>query len=238
MEFGITTFDTAPTYEESERILGEVIPKTEPYIIATKYQSKDDVKTSLQRSAEVLNRPLSIVQVHNYTEMNSNIEYLFDYCVGETANEILVGATVYNLEEGIGALREGFDPIQVPFNLLDQRFLALFDEARERGVQLWLRSPLLQGMLTHRAMRSASHFSVVNKLRKKLQIDWLVLPLWALRFALSRGYPIVLGIHDEAELHQMELALRLGSLESNVEKIIQESASEDSEIIDLRVCVK
>ncbi len=161
-EGGIRTFDTAQGYGDSESVLGtalrglgiageaRVITKLDP---ALDPSDGTEVVRSVERSL----RQLGIGKLHGLMLHREALLAELEGGLGETLSGILreglaerTGVSVYTPEAARKALDSGLMTlIQLPANILDRRFAraAVFETARERGVEIHVRSPFLQGLL-------------------------------------------------------------------------------------------
>lgn len=161
---GINLFDTAELYGrgESERIIGEIVPKGEEVVIATKYWpfklSSDSVFRSVDKSLRRLKvREIDLYQIHWPNPTNSlsrlmrNMERLIK--LGKIRYIGLSNFGVKGMERANEAL--SFSDIasnQVSYSLLDRRVEAngVMDYCRKNRISVLAWSPLGQGLLTGR----------------------------------------------------------------------------------------
>ncbi len=158
---GIRTWDTAPSYGQSETIIGEWVKRNQVFPrIVTKIQwpAKDKPDTdvmihSCQESLEKLCvEKLEGLLIHNF---NSQLQHPHE--VLESLQKVKhlglaehVGASIYDPEDLELALEHGHpDLIQLPLNVFDRRFL----HARYRSIftapstKVHIRSVFLQGLV-------------------------------------------------------------------------------------------
>jgi len=234
---GINLFDTAPSYGESERLLGQALRSRPQCLIATKVSIPTDtngkllsgnnlrgaMQKSLDSSLQRLQREvLDIVQIHNATA-----EVIAE---GELAKLLLeakqqgkiryLGASVYGEATALAVIgSKQFDVLQVAYNLLDQRMAQrVFPAAERAGVGVIVRSVFLKGALTPRAewlpatlvgLRKAA-----ERVRETFHASWQVLPEVALRFCLSTPQvaTVLTGASSPNELTQALAAVEAGPL--------------------------
>ncbi|MFC6649334.1 aldo/keto reductase [Paenibacillus rhizoplanae] len=165
---GIGYLDTAPGYGDSESIIGDCLEHTEP-------QSRPQIVTklpSVQRLGlltEEARRRFVTSSVH--ASLNRLKCSALDVCLLHDpldmtyqGGEILrmlqelkqqqwirrIGVSVYDTEDVTNFLSvEGLDSIQIPLNVLDQRWLAngVLEQLARRGTEIFVRSVYLQGLL-------------------------------------------------------------------------------------------
>lgn len=161
-EGGVREFDTAQTYGESEIVLGHafkslgitdqarVISKFDPGI---DHQHSADLRRALEQTIARLNiSKLYAIMIHSEQLLD-----IWDAGLGENLNRFIdeglveyIGISVYTPRDAIRALKtEGVSLLQIPGNILDRRFEkeGVFEDAQQRGKQIYLRSVFLQGLL-------------------------------------------------------------------------------------------
>ena len=151
---GIDTIDTASAYGESEKILGSLLDSSMSFRIVTKYPADiEDRKPAeiWQKSYERLGRrPIYGYLLHNYHSFRNRL-HLVDFLqeLRQQGKVQRTGFSLYNPDEldEIFELDLPFEIVQVPFSLLDQRFLPYFRQLKIRGVEIHTRSSFLQGLV-------------------------------------------------------------------------------------------
>jgi aryl-alcohol dehydrogenase-like predicted oxidoreductase len=169
VELGVTVFDTAPAYGQSEHLTGEFfrqlpLASRNRLVLSTKCgEHWDSVKhasfvdhsfhalvRSIDRSMELLGR-IDLLQIHKAT-----VEVLRTSGVWKALDHArlrgiqAIGASVTDLETGgLACSLDAIDVIQFPFSA---RFCALEDllfEAAEHGKQVWTNRPFAMGEMIH-----------------------------------------------------------------------------------------
>lgn len=165
IEHGITQFDTASAYGKAENILGEYIrsnpEQSDTMKIISKLKpdaftnvNKDEWKQIVADNArESLDR-LGISHFSAY--LFHNASFIFDkdavdalFSVQESGLTDCVGVSIYSPAEAMKALSyPQIGAIQIPYNLFDRRLdkCGFFVEAAQKGVIVYARSSLLQGL--------------------------------------------------------------------------------------------
>jgi aryl-alcohol dehydrogenase-like predicted oxidoreductase len=157
---GIDFFDTARLYGESEAVLGAALPSDKNAQIITKFAGdsagtekiRSDCEDSLRRFGR---DSVYAILIHNAQSLLEPEGVRIWGELSRLKDEGLVkkiGVSVYTPEEFIVlADRFGPDIVQVPCNLLDQRFLGREVQARKRdgNIEFHARSLFLQGILTN-----------------------------------------------------------------------------------------
>lgn len=148
---GIATLDTSSAYGNSEEILGKCITADEDFKIVSKYP-KGEIPVAEMFNGS-LNR-LKVNQLYGYLlhhfEVYKNDPKVWDEFVAlkKSGKVQKIGFSLYSPEELEFILdkKSPFDLIQVPFNILDKKFLPLMKELHEKGVEIHVRSTFLQGL--------------------------------------------------------------------------------------------
>lgn len=150
-DFDITTIDTAYAYGSSEEVLGDAGIKG--HQIISKFPAQETDMSFLDYLNSSLQR-LKIESIYGYLAHNAQI--LFDN--PEIWEELLkvkergivkkIGYSLYTPQELDFLLEKNFFPdlIQVPFNILDQRFEEKLIRLKESNVEIHTRSAFLQGL--------------------------------------------------------------------------------------------
>lgn len=145
LALGITTFDTAPAYGNSEERLGRVLGARGR--VWTKVASGDP-SASLDASLSRLQRSrVELLQWHNWTApLARDAAWTAAWArLRGDARVRQLGATTYGVADALAALDSGlFDVIQCEFNLLKQGVVT----ALAGRITTAVRSVLLQGALT------------------------------------------------------------------------------------------
>ncbi len=242
---GITLFDTAPGYGESESIVGDAFAGDSKVVIATKVDGlayPEAITSSIDNSLKVLKREcLDIVQIHNATpqllQNGETVELLRE--LQQSGKIGKVGASVYGVQAADAVLDAGMDVLQMACNLLDQRMRErVIPQAEHQGVQLLIRSVFLKGLLTewgqslHGDMES--HRQAVSRVIEQLQCGWGELAELALRFALSCGGQgsVLIGVTTEKELKTAISAEQKGILPKSLQAIVDSMGIVDDRILN------
>ncbi|MDO7853451.1 aldo/keto reductase [Hymenobacter convexus] len=154
---GISLLDTAAAYGDSETRLGDWLSRTaagaRPFELVTKLAAgpAGEVRQALQESLARL-RQASIYgvlfhQFAGFREHPAAWEVLREAQAAGTVQRI--GVSLYHPEEAEWLLAHpmGVGLVQLPFNVLDQRFGPLLPALQQAGVEVHVRSAFLQGLL-------------------------------------------------------------------------------------------
>ncbi len=216
LELGINYIDTAPSYGDSEQVLGYALDGvTQPYIISTKLggrpqpfnpQDKDALRQSVEESLKNLKRDtIDILMIHE-PDRPGQYDWFTDHerfhgPVCELLDELkaegiirftgLGGTTAYELPHIIATGR--YDVVLTAFNyslLWQEALIEVIPAARKQGMGIIIGSPLQQGALARRYDEEVNHGA-----------RWLSSPR---RAQYKRLYAFL----DEINMPLPELALR------------------------------
>lgn len=148
---GIATLDTSSAYGNSEEILGECTTPEEGFKIVSKYPKGE---TPVGEMFNGSLKRLKVEKLYGYLlhhfEVYKNNPNVWDEFVAlkESGKVQKIGFSLYVPEELQFILdnKSPFDLIQVPFNILDKKFLPYMKNLHENGVEIHVRSTFLQGL--------------------------------------------------------------------------------------------
>lgn len=159
---GISEFDTARQYSESENVLGRALAElglSEEAKVITKFYADQsstasvDIDGILQSSLKSLEVPqLYAIMLHNENMLSLWDSGMADHLRTAVADGRVkhVGVSVHSPSMALKALNtEGVDLVQLPANILDSRFekAGAFKLADETGKTIYIRSVFLQGLI-------------------------------------------------------------------------------------------
>ena len=180
----VRMFDTAPAYGNAEELLGarllehqHIITKT-PHIAGEtiNLESLEIVETSLLSSLRLLQTDkVYALLVHNVHDLfKPNGSGLADIMqkfreLGLVEHIGFSAYTVDEVERGLTAMDANI--VQLPMNILDQRFLqcGLLAKLGRNGVEVHARSPFLQGVLLSEPRQLPAHFDPIKNKITSLQ---------------------------------------------------------------------
>ncbi len=151
-DVGIDMLDTAAAYGNAEKRLRKFISPS--HKIISKVRTFGNKKTIKEQCLESLS---SLDQSKLEGFLVHNIKDLFDnQTVWNELSELKdmglikkIGFSLYDPEDLKRVLKSGIIPdiVQLPFNILDRRFLPYFSQLKTHGVEIHVRSVFLQGIL-------------------------------------------------------------------------------------------
>jgi len=159
-ELGITFFDTANAYGDSEKKMGHALePVRDKVIFATKTLAREAPKAARHVALSLENlraSSIEIYQIHQVAEEKTLDQVLSAGGAYEALDKArsqgkirFIGITSHNLDTAIKACRTGlFDTIQIPFNFIEREPAEeLFGVARERNMGIIGMKPMGGGLL-------------------------------------------------------------------------------------------
>lgn len=179
---GVRVLDTAPSYGDSEEVLGRLLPQDHHFQVVTKTPhfsrnlSADEVaeklsdafESSLERLRQKKVYGLLVHGPEDLLQPFGNGLFAEMKRLQRMGQVEKVGASVYNADQIDGILAAfDIDLIQLPLNVLDQRLIASghLRKLKERGVEIHVRSVFLQGVLLAKPDSLPRHFdSIKDKL--------------------------------------------------------------------------
>ena len=229
---GVTCLDSARAYGDSELRIGQILPDSIKNFIkivskltpmgnllddALEHEVYSNVDASVFQSCRDLRRDhVDIMMFHRSTDMfrwkGAAITRL-EHHLNEGVIRAL-GVSVYSPEEAIKCIQDDrITHLQIPFNILDSRWLnGKFEDAlsRRQDVRVHVRSVFLQGLLinhedawpywfSHRSELVKRIEKMVNELLRRSKTDLCI--------AYVRSFPwvtsLVLGVETQSQLLEL-----------------------------------
>jgi aryl-alcohol dehydrogenase-like predicted oxidoreductase len=170
---GISTLDTAAAYGNSEEVVGKCADLG--FQIVSKFIDRGDqkfVRESLHASLQKLKRnSLYGYLAHHASTLIDHPTYWEELILLKENKQVeKIGYSLYTTEELEKLLRLDMIPdiVQLPFNLLDQRFLPYFKQLKDRSVEIHVRSAFLQGLLLMEVQDLGAFFNPVKTVIERL----------------------------------------------------------------------
>ncbi len=239
---GVTAFDTAALYGESEAVLGrafaelgisdEVVVATKVRHLAEEFASVTEASAAITASVEASRRLLRmdclpLVLFHREEDFRY-IDVLLELRARGWVRQ--VGASVTTPPATKAILASGkADAVQLPTHLLDPRFLdaGVFTAARARGTALFVRSVYFQGLLLLPEERVPAHLAAVLPVRRALQAlasdAGMALDELAVRYVLGlEGMTaLLLGVETVAQIRANLALVARGPLEPSLMRAVR-----------------
>ncbi|RZK63054.1 MAG: aldo/keto reductase [Hymenobacter sp.] len=211
---GLTLLDTAAAYGNSEARLGELVGENQVFDLITKLPAGPPAQVA-RHLAEALARlrreQLYGVMFHSFQPLQNEPGAWQALQAARAAGQVQrIGASLYHPPEAEWLLAQGWaiDLVQVPYNVLDQRFAAVLPRLAARGVEVHVRSAFLQGLLLREPAKLPDFFRPLapklTRLRALAAAAGVPLPAALLLFAA--GAPgvarAVIGVDSVANLRE------------------------------------
>jgi len=224
---GLTLLDTAAAYGNSEARLGELVGDNPAFSLITKLPAGPPAQVTqhLADALARLRRPqLYGVLFHAFGPLRAEPAAWQALQAARAAGQVArIGASLYHPHEAEWLLAQGWDLdlVQVPFNVLDQRFAAVLPQLAAHGVEVHVRSAFLQGLLLREPDTLPPFFQPLQPKIKHLRAmaDEAGVPLPAVLLLFAAGAPgvarAVIGVDSVANLHEnLAAAAYLAAAES------------------------
>lgn len=197
---GITCFDTAAGYGESERVLGRALAELgigDRVVVTTKIrhlrglpgaEAPAAMEGSVRSSLDALGLESLPVCLFHLEEDWQHLEALRR--LQEHGLVRHIGCSVMSPAAALAIVRTGAaEAVQLPTSVLDRRFLPVIEEAAAQGVAVFVRSIYLQGLLLMPEEAVPGQLAAVVPVRRRLaevaRAAGMALRELALRWALS-----------------------------------------------------
>jgi aryl-alcohol dehydrogenase-like predicted oxidoreductase len=211
-ESKIDVLDTAQAYGDCERVLGEF--DLSGFRVISKIIGEghvEDTLTKLRLSS------IDGLMFHRQEEVNDESWSRFEKAKAQKLVK-KIGVSVYSpsmLE--ILIMRYPVDIVQIPMNILDQRFLSLLPMLKQRRIEVHTRSAFLQGLLLMEADRVNSYFNPIADILSSIPTPRLAHALHFLKQQAGVD-AMVVGVTKERELREIVEQYKMGLPDFNYAK--------------------
>jgi len=194
----ITAFDTALAYG-TESLLKPLGSKS---IIVTKVPKGENVLESYKKSAGNLGKYSwhGLIMHHSADYTMDNYS---DLKICKIAGYVKkIGVSVYDPEDIPWHLP--FDIIQFPLSILDQRFIPYIPMLKSRGVEIWVRSVFLKGVLLTDTKKLPDYFNDIKHSLCSLPMDLKARIGLLLQFVRDQGVDyMIMGFENVEQMKEM-----------------------------------
>lgn len=252
-KMGINFIDTARSYGDAEKVIGiikdsmpaldmKIITKLSPSIDIDSDDISQDIESAVKKSIFTsmaflnLNK-IEVLMLHRAEHIDSYHGLIWNKLLQYKNLGLIskLGASVQSPEELSKCLKiKSIEYIQLPFNLLDWRWGEFIDEIfqqkKERFLQIHTRSSFLQGLITSRLEKS---WMIGNVKNPEVIIRWLDKMLLengckstaelALRYTLSQPWidGVVIGVNSAKQLAMNFDAFNKGNFDQSQLNLIE-----------------
>jgi aryl-alcohol dehydrogenase-like predicted oxidoreductase len=233
---GLTLLDTAAAYGNSEARLGELAGQNPAFELITKLPAgpPEQVAQQLAESLARLRRAqLYGVMFHAFKPLQEEPAAWQALQAARAAGQVArIGVSLYHPHEAEWLLAEDWDIdlVQVPYNVLDQRFAAVLPWLAAQGVEVHVRSAFLQGLLLREPATLPDFFRpLAPKLAQLRQLAAEAsVPLPALSLLFAAYAPgvarAVVGVDSVANLHENLAAAQYTAAVERLRPVLAELA--------------
>jgi aryl-alcohol dehydrogenase-like predicted oxidoreductase len=207
---GIDTIDTAEAYGDAEEVLGSLLENK--FRIVSKFIHLENDETLKERLDKCLiklhSKSIYGYLAHRPYELLKTPRLWKDLNELKAEGKILkIGASLNSPIEFTQLLENNIKPdlIQVPYNILDNRFVEVMKTIKDYGGEVHTRSTFLQGLFFVNTESLSSHFKSVKPLIKNLQTQHKSnLAGSLLKFTLCNQFidRVVLGVENLKQLKE------------------------------------
>ena len=247
---GINIYDTAPTYGESEKILGQVLPKNSKIVTKTSnihsrfkaFEISDFLQSSFELSLSELNKDSVYgMLVHSTDDLiSSGGKHLYSWLKQIQSNNYVskIGVSVYTADQ-IDYILDNYsiDLIQLPLNILDQRLIKSghLKKLKDHNIEIHVRSVFLQGLLLmdHKTLPNyfSPYLNILNKFKNESEKRNLSALELSLGFALHQEEidKVIVGVHEEEQLNEI---IQASNITSDKFELLDELATNEINLLN------
>lgn len=205
----IQVLDTASSYGEAEKILGDI--GVDNFQVVSKYMSTSvagSIEKQLQQTLTHLKVPnIYAYLAHRPMDMLNNLdEWRQLKQLQEKGLVKKIGFSLNQPQELIALIQKGCEPdiIQAPYNYLDNRFEELMQTLKEKGCEIHSRSVFLQGLFYRNPNSLPAFFDEIKSILASLQSSKLSLPGRLLKVVLQQSFidKVIVGVETLAQLKE------------------------------------
>jgi aryl-alcohol dehydrogenase-like predicted oxidoreductase len=214
----ITLLDTAAAYGNSEEVIGQCAGAE--FQLVSKFIDSGDrkaVRTSLLTSLKKLKRQSLYAYLAHHANVLIEHPAYWEELLQLREDKLVkkIGYSLYTPAELEKLLQLNMIPdlVQIPFNLLDQRFFPYFKLLKEKSVEIHVRSAFLQGLLLMDSKNLGPFFNPVKPVIEKLIVQFpsvegraAALLLFCLQHAAIDK--VVIGVNTKVQLERNLTSLR------------------------------
>jgi len=245
---GIRYLDTAYSYGESEKIIGNFISGSKNrFNIISKMPHLD--KSGASKIEDFLKETLNRLKqpriygylVHRFDDLAEDRGIWPELEKFKQSGLVdKIGVSIYKTQEADFLLNNSFnlDLIQVPFNVLDQRFSRYLRFLKDRNIEIHSRSAFLQGLFFLDLDAIKKRFPKVEETIKKLCAisQEHKIPVYALCLCFAVLNPcvdkVVIGVDSIAQLQQNLDSLEYLDKTKNIYSLLEQLEFNNEEVVN------
>jgi aryl-alcohol dehydrogenase-like predicted oxidoreductase len=202
----INFIDTAPIYGNAEQILGTI--GVDNFNVISKFTYKDNCKI-IEKDLLFSLKNLKINNLYAYL---AHIELdLLEDGVWETLQDLKsrgliakAGVSLYSLESLNKILQANIVPdiIQVPYNIIDNRFESIMKYLKKTGCEIHSRSTFLQGIFFMNLNSLPSFFNEIKPIISHIQLENKNISSYLLNYVCEKEFidKVIIGVENVLQL--------------------------------------
>jgi aryl-alcohol dehydrogenase-like predicted oxidoreductase len=202
----INTIDTANAYGESEIVLGQI--GVSAFDVVTKFNTSQNEICTQQFKDSLSKLKLDKVygllthSVQNLVKNPSLWDTILKYKEMNLVSKIGFSFNSVNEIDAVTNLGIKPDLIQIPYNILDNRFIEIAQHFKSEGCEIHSRSAYLQGLFFCDADKLNVHFETVKPFIKALQNSTNTLSADLLNHCLVNNTidKVIIGVNNSLQL--------------------------------------
>jgi aryl-alcohol dehydrogenase-like predicted oxidoreductase len=212
----IDTLDTAQAYGQSEKVLGQF--DLTDFKIITKLIGNSKLEDSLE-NLNIEN--VYALMFHHEEEINNKSWRIFEEYKRQKMVQ-KIGVSVYT-PETLSKIIDKYpiDIVQLPLNILDQRFLPLLSKLKEKDIEVHTRSTFLQGLLLMNKNDINPYFKPIMSVLEQLPKNKLEIALEFVN-SIESVHKIIIGVTSKQELSEIVDSLNKDFIKTDFSRFIIE----------------
>jgi aryl-alcohol dehydrogenase-like predicted oxidoreductase len=147
---GISVLDTSSAYGDAESVLGDVCASSNFKIVSKYPKCAQSVKYTFEKSLKILKTDHLYGYLLHHFEVYKDNPAVWDEFIAlqEEGKTDRIGFSLYEPAELDFILKNKakFNLLQIPYNIFDRQFEPYFEQLKEMGVEIHVRSTFLQGL--------------------------------------------------------------------------------------------
>lgn len=180
-ENGITSFDTASAYGDSEKVLGQIFQELklkDKVKVVSKVPPVKELNLSLSEAEKMINKSvetsLKRLGIDQLSACLFHREEDFKYIdiLRKLETRGLIAGSGVSLDSSKyceQVIDKDIKLLQVPYNILDKRFDSFWSKAKAAGIKIFTRSVYLQGLLLMPEENIIPHLQSLIPVRRELE---------------------------------------------------------------------
>jgi aryl-alcohol dehydrogenase-like predicted oxidoreductase len=208
-QIGINTLDTANAYGDSEKVLGQV--GCNNFNVITKFIANSETECNrvfLESLSNLNTNYLYGLLSHNVPQLIQKPEIWNAMLKLKQENKVLKIGFSFDKHAEIDAIKRTTiipDIIQIPYNIIDNRFIEIANYYKQKGTEIHSRSTFLQGLFFCNSDSFGAYFNPLKTLIKELQDSSNNLAADLLNYCLNNEIidKVIIGVNNQNQLKEI-----------------------------------